>query len=83
METFPTLILPNTYEFYWNIMPEHFITRMMKERKKFWNEERLAKAKALNMTPEEVATLASIVDEETNNNAEKPIVAGLYINLTT
>ena len=80
METFPTLILPNTYEFYWNIMPEHFITRMMKERKKFWNEERLAKAKAINMTPEEVATLASIVDEETNNNAEKPIVAGLYIN---
>ena len=80
LETFPTLILPNTYEVYWNIMPEQFIARMMKERRKFWNEERLAKAKALNMTPEEVATLASIVDEETNNNAEKPIVAGLYIN---
>ena len=80
LETFPTLILPNTYEVYWNITPEQFIARMMKERRKFWNEDRLAKAKALNMTPEEVATLASIVDEETNNNAEKPIVAGLYIN---
>ncbi|MBE6303487.1 MAG: endolytic transglycosylase MltG [Bacteroidales bacterium] len=80
LETFPTLILPNTYEFYWNIEPEQFISRMMRERKIFWNEERLAKAKAINMTPEEVATLASIVDEETNNNAEKPIVAGLYIN---
>ena len=80
LETFPTLILPNTYELYWNIEPEQFFIRMMRERKKFWNEERLAKAKALNMTPEEVATLASIVDEETNNNAEKPIVAGLYIN---
>ena len=80
LETFPTMILPNTYEFYWNIEPEQFFIRMMRERKKFWNEERLAKAKALNMTPEEVATLASIVDEETNNNAEKPIVAGLYIN---
>ncbi len=78
--TFPTLILPNTYEFYWNTEPEQFFIRMMRERKKFWNEERLAKAKALNMTPEEVATLASIVDEETNNKAEKPIVAGLYIN---
>ena len=33
-----------------------------------------------DMTPEEVATLASIVEEETNNNAEKPTVAGLYIN---
>lgn len=79
-ETLPTLILPDTYEFYWNIKPEQFFIRMMKERKKFWNKERLAKAKAINMTPEEVATLASIVDEETNNNAEKPIVAGLYIN---
>ena len=79
-ETLPTLILPDTYEFYWNVEPERFFIRMMNERKKFWNEERLAKAKALNMTSEEVATLASIVDEETNDNAEKPIVAGLYIN---
>ena len=79
-ETLPTLILPDTYEFYWNVEPERFFIRMMNERKKFWNEDRLAKAKALNMTPEEVATLASIVDEETNDNAEKPIVAGLYIN---
>ena len=32
------------------------------------------------MTPNEVVTLASIVDEETANNAEKPMVAGMYIN---
>ena len=80
LETFPSLFLPNTYEVYWNIKPEQFISRMMKERKNFWNNDRLAKAKALDMTPEQVATLASIVDEETNNDAEKPIVAGLYIN---
>ena len=79
-ETFYSLILPDTYEFYWNIEPERFFMRMLNEHKKFWNKERLAKAEALNMTPIEVATLASIVDEETNNNAEKPIVAGLYIN---
>ena len=79
-ETLPSLFIPNTYEVYWDIKPEYLMIRLMKERRKFWNEDRLAKAKALNMTPEEVATLASIVDEETNNNAEKPIVAGLYIN---
>lgn len=79
-ETLPTLFLPNTYEIYWDITPERFMIRMMKERRSFWNEERTAKAKALGLSIEEVATLASIVDEETNNDSEKPIVAGLYIN---
>ena len=44
------------------------------------NDERKAKAEAIGLTFEEVATLASIVDEETNDNSEMPIVAGLYIN---
>ncbi|MFA6744805.1 MAG: endolytic transglycosylase MltG, partial [Bacteroides graminisolvens] len=51
-----------------------------KEHSRFWNSERLAKAKSIGFTPEEVVTIASIVEEETNNNAEKPMVAGLYIN---
>lgn len=79
-ETLPSLFLPNTYEFYWDIAPERFMIRMMKERRNFWNDKRKAKAAAIGLTIEEVATLASIVDEETNNDAEKPIVAGLYIN---
>ncbi len=78
--TLPSLFIPETYEVYWDIRPEDLMIRLMKERDRFWNEERMAKAKALGMTPEEVATLASIVDEETNDAAEMPIVAGLYIN---
>ena len=79
-ETYPSMFIPNTYEVYWNIKPEMLMTRLMNERRKFWNESRMGKAKKLNLTPEEVATLASIIDEETNNNEEKPIVAGMYIN---
>ena len=78
--TLPSLFIPETYEVYWNIAPEDLMIRMMKERRKFWNEDRKAKAESLGMTPEEIATLASIVDEETNDQAEMPIVAGLYIN---
>lgn len=78
--TIPALFIPNTYEVYWNMSAESFIKRMIKENKAFWNTERTEKAKSLNMTKEEVCTLASIVDEETANNAEKPLVAGLYIN---
>jgi UPF0755 protein len=76
----PAFFIPDTYEVYWNIKPEDLMTRLAKERRRFWNDERKAKAKALGMTPEEIATLASIVDEETNNTAEMPVVAGLYIN---
>lgn len=79
-ETLPSLFIPNTYEVYWDIKPERLMIRFMEERRKFWNEERTSKAEKLGMTPEEVATLASIVDEETNDNNEKPVVAGLYIN---
>lgn len=79
-ETLPTLFIPNTYEVYWDTKPEILLARLMKERRTFWNESRTAKAKKLGLTFEEVATLASIIDEETNNDEEKPVVAGMYIN---
>ncbi|MBR5964057.1 MAG: endolytic transglycosylase MltG [Bacteroidaceae bacterium] len=74
------LIIPNTYEVYWTISPEDFVERMQKEHDRFWNENRRTKAAALGLTPDEVATLASIVDEETARDDEKPVVAGLYLN---
>ena len=79
-ETLPALFIPNTYEVYWNMSAEDFMQRMLKEHKAFWNEKRLKQAEAIGLTPIEVATLASIVEEETANQTEKPMVAGLYIN---
>jgi len=80
-ETVIAMFIPNTYEFYWNTSPENFFKKMNKEYKKFWNADRLAKAKKMNMTPVEVSTLASIVQaEQSRHNDEKAKVAGLYIN---
>ena len=79
-ETLPALFIPNTYEVYWNLSAEDFMQRMLKENKAFWNEKRTKQAETIGLTPIEVATLASIVEEETANQAEKPVVAGLYIN---
>jgi len=79
-ETITCIFIPNTYEFWWNTTAEGFIQRMYKEYQRFWNEERLAKAEALNLTPVDVITLASIVDEETLYNDEMQKVAGVYIN---
>lgn len=80
IETLPALIVPNTYEVYWTMSPDDFMARMKKEHDRFWTAERKAKAEAAGLTDTEVATLASIVCEETNKVDEMPVVAGLYLN---
>lgn len=79
-ETLPAFFIPNTYEVYWNIPVGKLIQRLQKEYTAYWTAERTKKASDLGLSPTEVSTLASIVDEETAVNAEKPIVAGLYLN---
>jgi UPF0755 protein len=78
--TIACLFIPNTYEVYWNISIDNLMKRMKKENAHFWNVQRTIKADALNLTKEEVCTVASIIDEETANNAEKPMIAGMYLN---
>lgn len=79
-ETILAMFIPNTYEVKWNLSANDFRDKMAKEFKKFWNDERLAKAKALNMTPVQVMTLAAIVHKETVKQDERPRVAGVYLN---
>lgn len=79
-ETIPAMFVPNTYEVYWDISLPRLLTRMENEHDLFWTHERLQQADSLGLTPNEVSTLASIVDSETANNAEKPTIAGLYLN---
>jgi len=78
--TLPALFIPNTYEIYWDISLKNLMNRMQKENQAFWNSKREEKSKMLNLSHVEICTLASIVDEETANDAEKPIIAGLYLN---
>lgn len=75
-----SFFIPNSYEFYWNISPEEFAEKLTKEYNRFWNDGRLAKAKALNLSPAQVYTLASIVHKETAKADERPKVAGVYLN---
>jgi UPF0755 protein len=74
-----TLFIPNTYEVYWDTKVEDFIKRMYNEQRVFWNK-RKQRLDSIGYTKLEVMTIASIVEEETNQNAEKPIIAGVYIN---
>lgn len=80
-ETIISLFIPNTYEMYWNTDAKGFMDRMARENKAFWSKNnRLDKAWDLRLTPQEVYTLASIVERETNVNSEKPTIAGVYLN---
>jgi UPF0755 protein len=74
------LFIPNTHEFYWNVSLEKFFTRLYDAYKNFWNESNIAKAKQVGLTPVETIILASIIEEETNDNDEKPIIASVYLN---
>lgn len=79
-EQYPAAFVPDTYEFYWTDSPVKVVGALAAERNRFWNDERRAKAGSLGLTPVEVATLASIVEEETSKSDEKPKVARLYMN---
>ncbi|MFT4678865.1 MAG: UPF0755 protein [Flavobacteriales bacterium] len=79
-QTFPSLFIPNSYEVWWTDDAEILTARMASEYKKFWNEERKAKAAGFGLSQSEVSTLASIVKAETNNMQEAPDVAGVYLN---
>ena len=79
-ETIACLLMPDTYEFYWDISPEKMLERMNGYYNDFWTSERKAKAERLGLTPDEVATVASIVEEETSKADERGKVARLYLN---
>lgn len=78
--TVPMIFIPNTYQVYWTITAEQFVKRMYEEYQKFWNPERRKEAKAQGLSPAQVMVLASIVQKETNDDAEKPEIASVYLN---
>jgi UPF0755 protein len=78
--TIMTMFLPNTYEVYWTITEEEVLDRMYKEYQKFWTQERKDKAQKINLSPTQVAVLASIVEAESKANKEQPTIAGVYLN---
>lgn len=74
------MFLPNTYEVYFNVSAKDLVNRFNGEHKRFWNTDRLNKAKAIGLTPIEVSILASIVQAESIKEDEAPVIASLYLN---
>jgi len=76
-----TLVIPDTYLFNWNTQPRSLLIKLKEQEEKFWNNNnRLQLAREQGLTPLQVYTVASIVEEETNKDDEKGSVASVYIN---
>jgi UPF0755 protein len=73
-------IMPDTYEFWWNVTAERLFKKIAASYLLFWTEERIEKAKNLHLYPSQVIILASIIEEETNYNPEKDTIASVYLN---
>jgi len=76
-----TLVIPDTYLFKWNTEPATLLQKLKDNEEKFWDkEDRLQLAQEQGLTPQQVYTIASIVEEETNKDDEKGNIASVYIN---
>jgi UPF0755 protein len=79
-QTSMALILPDTYEFYWNSDADKVIKKISKNYSRFWNKTRTRKAAARGLTQVQISVIASIVEEETNMSSDKPKIASVYLN---
>ncbi len=75
-----TTIIPNSYLFWWNGSFKKIFERLKKQHDYFWEGERTEKAKMKGYTPDQIYTIASIVEEETNMEADKGKIASVYFN---
>lgn len=81
VKDFTVMLVPNTYEVYWNVSLEDLLNKMNREYEAFWSKEgREEKLAALGMTKQEVVTLASIVYEESKIESDMRKIAGVYLN---
>ena len=76
-----TVLIPNTYEFYWSSSMAKILGKLQKEQIYFWSQnDRIKKAASKGMRQDQVYTLASIVEEETNFDSDKSLIASVYQN---
>jgi UPF0755 protein len=76
-----TTVLPDTYSFYWNTPMNRIFQKLNDARNSFWSKnDREEKAKSLGYSPNELYTIASIVEEETNAAEDRPKISSVYMN---
>ena len=78
-QTVFSIIIPDTYEVWWDASLTELFTRLRAEYDRFWTEERQAQAARLKLSKSQVSVLASIVNCESNHIPEYRQIAGVYV----
>jgi UPF0755 protein len=78
--TVMTLVLPDTYTYFWNTTPSKILKKMVVAAQAFWTPDRLQLASDHHLNRKTAYILASIVEEETTRKEDKPKIASVYLN---
>jgi len=71
---------PSTYSFPRDAEPREIIETMVEQFKKIWKPEWNERTRALGRTPQEIVTIASLIETESKFEEERPIVASVIYN---
>jgi UPF0755 protein len=73
-------LYPDTYSFSKGTAPEIIFKIMVQRLREIYDETLMARARELNMTENDVLTLASIIEKEAVFDSERPIISAVYHN---
>lgn len=73
-------LFPDTYEFFADSSEEEIIDKMLAQFDAVFTEDYYARVQELGLTVKEAVTIASLIEEETRTDAERPIVSSVIYN---
>lgn len=71
---------PSTYNFPRGTTAQTIIKTTVEQFKKIWKSEYTLKAQQMGKTPEQIVTIASLIETESKTENERPIVASVIYN---
>jgi UPF0755 protein len=79
-DTFEGYLFPETYFFSRPVTSKDIIWRMLEEGDKHWPAAFTERANELNLSRHEILTLASIIEKESGNAEEQPLISSVFHN---
>jgi len=73
-------LFPDTYNFFMNSSPVVVIRRLLREFNRRFTEEYIARAEDMGLSVHEIIIIASMIEREAGNDAERPRIAAVIYN---